>query len=139
MNRAALGNGDLEIGEEFEQQRLELVIGAVDLVDQQHRALGRLQHLEQRPRDQEAIVVDVDLALAGLADGEKLALIVPFVERVRGIDALIALQPHQLAARSGGDHLRGFGLADARRAFEQQRLAEPDRQEDRGREPSSAR
>ena len=38
--RAALGNRDLEVGEEFEQERLEFVVGAVDLVDQQHRRSG---------------------------------------------------------------------------------------------------
>ena len=97
---AALGNGDLEVGQEFEQQRLEFVIGAVDLVDEQQPALGRLQNLEQGTRDQEAIVVDIDFAVARLADGEKLTLIVPFVERVRGIDALIALQPDEIAAQS---------------------------------------
>ena len=97
--------------------------------------LGLLQHLQQGPRDQEAVVIDVDLALAGLADGEKLALIVPLVERVGGVDALVALQPDEIAPSERGDRLGGFRLADARRAFEQQRLAEPDREEDRGGEP----
>ena len=38
--RAALGNGNLEVGEEFEQEGLELLVGAVDFVDQQHRRSG---------------------------------------------------------------------------------------------------
>ena len=109
------------------------MIGAVDFVHKQHAALGILQNLQQRARDQETVVVNVDLALAGLADGEKLALVVPFVERMRGVDALVALQPDQLARQERGDRLGGFGLADAGRALEQQRLAEPDGQEDRGR------
>ena len=129
---AALGNADLEIGEEFEQKRLELMVRTVDLIDQQHPLLGCLEHLQQRPRDQETVVIDVDLVLAGMADGEQLALVVPFVERMRGIDALVALQPHQIAAEQFGDRLGGLRLADAGRAFEQQRLAQPDRQEDGG-------
>ena len=69
MKCAALGNGDLEIRKEFKQQGFELVIGPVDFVHKQHPALGILQNLQQRTRDQETIVVNVDLALARLADG----------------------------------------------------------------------
>ena len=108
------------------------MIGPVDFVHKQHSALGILQNLQQRTRNQETIVVNVDLALAGLADGEKLALIVPFVERMSGVDALVALQPDEIARQQLCDGLGGFRLADARRAFEQQRLAEPDGEEDRG-------
>ena len=42
-DRAALGDRDREVGQELEQERLELVVGAVDLVDQQHGAVGRAQ------------------------------------------------------------------------------------------------
>ena len=62
------------------------------------RRSGARSDLQQRPRDQETVVIDVDLVLAGLADREQLALVVPFVERVRGVDALVALQPDQIAA-----------------------------------------
>ena len=41
--RAALGNRNLEIGEEFEQESFELLVGAVDFVDQQHRRVRRAQ------------------------------------------------------------------------------------------------
>ena len=40
-DRAEFGDGDLEIGQELEQESLELVVGAVDLIDQQHRRLSR--------------------------------------------------------------------------------------------------
>ena len=43
LDRAALGDRNLEVGEEFEQQRFEFMIGAVDLVDQQHALLRRAQ------------------------------------------------------------------------------------------------
>ena len=51
--RAALGDRDLEVGEELEQEGLELVVGAVDLVDQQHASVGLAQRREHRPLDQE--------------------------------------------------------------------------------------
>jgi hypothetical protein len=41
LDRAQLGDRDLEVGEDLEQHRLELLVGLVDLVDQQHdRLLG---------------------------------------------------------------------------------------------------
>ncbi|GCC47867.1 hypothetical protein chiPu_0031898, partial [Chiloscyllium punctatum] len=45
-----------------------------------------------------------------------------------GVDAFIALQPDQPAAEHGSDRFRRLGLADARRALEQQRLAERERE-----------
>ncbi len=81
--RAALGNGNLEVGEEFEQERLELLVGAVDFVDQQHGRVRRAQGREHRPLDQERLAIDIDALFAGLADRQHLARIVPLVERGR--------------------------------------------------------
>ncbi len=93
----------------------------------------RRQH---RPLDQEIVAVDVQrLALARLADGEHLAGIVPLVERRRGVDAFEALEPDEPPPEDAGECLRRLGLADARRAFQQQRLAERERQERRGGNP----
>ena len=36
LDGADLGNGDLEIRKQLEQEGLEFVVGAIDLVDQQH-------------------------------------------------------------------------------------------------------
>ena len=69
-----------------------------------------------------------------MADGEKLALIIPLVECVRSVDALITLQPHEIAIERKGERLGRLGLADARRAFEEQRLSQPEREEHRGRQ-----
>ena len=57
LDRAELGDRDLEIGQHFEQERLEGLVGAVELVDQQHRrAVGiGLERLQQRPLDEEAL------------------------------------------------------------------------------------
>src|SRR5215207_4409172 len=52
-----LRNRDLEVGEELEQKRLELVVGAIDLVDQQDDRLTRLESLEQWAAQQKALGV----------------------------------------------------------------------------------
>ena len=129
-----LGDGDLVVGQHLEQVRLELVVGAVDLVDQQHRRrLGLVvDGLQQRPLQQETLVVELVLegvgaAAASLAAGlggaqvQQLARVVPVVDGLGGIDALVALQADELAARPAAEHLGNLGLADARFALEQQR------------------
>ena len=57
LDRAELRDGDLEIRQHLEQERLERLVAAVEFVDQQHRRAGgvRLQRLQQRPLDQEAL------------------------------------------------------------------------------------
>ena len=133
-HRPALGNGNLEIGQELEQKRLEFLIGAVDLVDQQHRRIGRAQRREHRPLDEEGLAIDVDRLLAGLPDRQHLAGIVPFIKRRGGVDAFVALKPDEAAREHCGDRFRRFGLADAGRAFEQERLAEGEREISRRRQ-----
>ena len=66
--RAELGNGDRVVGEDLEQERLELVVGAVDLVDEQDRRRGDAERLglvrdrpEQRPLHEEALGVELVL------------------------------------------------------------------------------
>ena len=99
-DRAQLRDRDREVGEELEQERLELVVGAVDLVDQQHDLLVGLERLEQRPPQQELAAEELARGGAGLgrADREQLALVVPVVDRVVEVDALVALQPDQARA-----------------------------------------
>ncbi len=128
---AELGDRDLVGREHLEQERLELVVGPVHLVDQQHgRAL--LQRAQDGPRQQEPLVVQ---ALLGLLDAPRraagdrlhrpqvqdLAREVPVVERLRGVDALVALQPHQRQVQGLGDRLGEGGLAGAGLALEEQR------------------
>ena len=65
--RAELGNRDREVGEDLEQERLELVVGAVDLVDEQHRRRGApsasvvRDRPQQRPPHEEALGVELVL------------------------------------------------------------------------------
>ena len=110
------------------------MVRAVDFVDQQHGLIGSAQGREHRPLDQELVAVDVDRLVAGLADRQHLARIVPLVERRRGVDAFVALQADEPPGEHAADGFCGLGLADARRAFEQQRLAERKREIGGGRE-----
>ena len=145
LEHSQLRHRDLEVRQHFEEVGLELVVGAVDLVDQQHRrwALAVLDRPQQRPLDQEALVVEVGLEVVGgptggLATGlggpqvEQLAGVVPVVHGLRGVDALVALEPDQLAVRPRRQHLGDLGLADAGLALEQQRSLERQGEEDRG-------
>src|SRR6185312_15919724 len=51
---AELGNGHRRLAQELEQERLEVVVGAVDLVDEQHRRTraGVLERAQQRAADE---------------------------------------------------------------------------------------
>ena len=131
LDGAELRDGDLEIGEHFQEKGLERFVGAVELVDQQHRRAGRigLERLQQRTLDQEALGEDVVLeplaiVLAlrlGDADRDHLRGVVPFVDRRRDVEPFVALQPDQAAPERRGEHLGDLGLADASLALEKQR------------------
>ena len=142
LDRPELGNGDLEVREHLEQERLELLVGAVDLVDQQHDRLVGLDRLEQRAPDQELGAEElglVDRSLLRGADVQQLPRVVPLVDGVRDVEALVALEADQPRAERLRDRLRGLGLADPRLAFEQQRLLELQREEERRRQPAVVR
>ena len=59
---AELGDAHLVGREHLEQERLELVVGPVDLVDQQHRR-ALLERGQHRPGEQEPLVVQALLGL----------------------------------------------------------------------------
>ena len=133
-----LGDRDLEVREHLEQEGLELVVGAVDLVDQEHDGLLALDRLEQRPPDQELAAEELLLghgALLRRPDVEQLARVVPLVDGVGDVEALVALQTDQPRAERSGERLRRLGLADPRLALEQQRLLEAQGEEQRRRQP----
>ena len=149
----SLGNRHLEVAQDLEQERLELGVRLVDLVDQQHDRIGRIDRLQQRPRQDEAIreehvvlggqAVDrfrqrrravghlADLVLEDLGV-EQLLGVLPLVERLGFVEALVALQADQPGAGARGDDLGELGLADAGRPLDEQRLAELRGQEDHG-------
>ena len=129
-DRATFRNRDLEIRQEFEEYRLEFVIRSIDLVDKNQAVVWCPENLQQGTRNQKSIFINVDLALARLADREQLTLVVPFIESMRGIDALVTLQAHKAAAKRFSNRFRSLRLADARRSFKKERLPQADGQKD---------
>jgi len=132
-DRAELGDRHLEVRQQLEQERLELVVGAVDLVDEQDDRSVVLERLEQWAPQEEApreklALVDPRL---GCPQRQQLPRVVPVVERVMQIDALVALQADQTGAGGPGQRLGDLRLADPGVALEQQRLAQLGGQEDR--------
>ena len=104
MDRADLRDRHLKVGEELEQIGLERLVGAVELVDQQHRGAGeiRLQRLQQRALDQKPVGKDRALDLAavlvgrlGEADLDHLPRVIPLIDRRGDVEPLVALQPDQ--------------------------------------------
>ena len=100
-DRANLGHRHLEVGQDLEQVRLELLVRPVDLVDQQDRghAVVGIERLEERPADQEVGPEDVvGRGPGGFAacleqpDLEHLARVVPLVDGARDVEPLVALQ-----------------------------------------------
>src|SRR5271165_6695460 len=53
LDRADLGDADLEVRQHLKQEGLELVVGPVDLVDQQYGLIAGPDRLQQRPFQQE--------------------------------------------------------------------------------------
>src|SRR3989441_946233 len=138
LERAELGDRDLEIGKELEEIGLELLVRAVDLVDEEHGRLPfRRDNLEERPLDEELLAVDAAAGGRGLAGGlqkpdlEDLARVIPLVHGRRQVEALVALEPDESPPQGGGEHLRDLGLADAGLALEEEWLPEAERQEQR--------
>src|SRR6185437_2685270 len=65
---------------------------------------------------------------------QQLAGVVPLVEGLVGVNALVALQANQFAPEHRGDHFGKFGLADAYLAFEQEGSLQGHRYEHRRRQ-----
>ncbi len=97
---------------------------------------------QQRPAHEEAL--GVELVLQGLGGGarrpagglggpqvQELAGVVPLVDGLGDVDALVALEADQLAAGPAGQDLGHLGLADAGLALEQQRALQRQGEEDR--------
>jgi len=141
---AELRHRHLEIGEHLQEEGLERLVGAVELVDQQDRGAGRirLERLQERPLDQKALGKDIMLQPLAIVlalgfrdpDGDHLRRIVPFVDGSRHVEPFIALQADEAPPERCGEHLGDFGLADAGLAFEKQRPSHLKCEEQHGRE-----
>ena len=143
-----LGHSHRVIRQDLQQERLELVVGPVDLIDQQHRgrAVGGGDGPQQGALDQEALGVQLVFEgiggfLGGAAGGlrraevQKLAGVVPLVHRLGHVDAFVALEADQLGAGPGGQGLGRLGLAHAGLALQQQGAVEAHGQKDRRGQP----
>src|SRR3954453_14255381 len=130
LDAPQLGDGDLEVREDLQQHGLELLVGLVDLVDEQHDRLLRGDRRHERAGEQELLAEDVVVhvlpagALALGLDAQQLLAVVPLVERLGLVEPLVALQPHQRAVEVARQRLGELGLADARGALDEHRLAE---------------
>ena len=130
--RADFGDRDLEIRQQFEQETFKFFVGAVKLVDQQHRArlVAVINRLQQRALEQkffrEDVVGDsgvaVRLCLPGL-NFEQLARIIPLVNRVVDVQPFVALQANQRRIQDLAEDFGDFGFSDARFAFQENRFA----------------
>ena len=116
---ADLGDAHLHLRQQLQQERLKLLVGLVDLVNEQHHGLLRADGFQQRPL-QEILVAEEGagqllrvLAVHLHLDGEQLLLVVPLVQGLALVQALIALEPHQLPVQGLGHHLGNLRLAHA--------------------------
>ena len=145
LDGADLRDGDLIVGEDLQQQGLELVVGLVNLVDQQYAAVLLAQRLEQGARLHELLGEEDVAELVQPVDGfgealgplqhllqgllqhlgvEQLLAVLPLVDGLGLVQALVALQAdqRQLEHRRGG--FGQFRLAHSRRPLDQHRLVQ---------------
>ena len=93
-----LGNGDLVFGEQLEQKPFELLVGAIDFVDEQDRGTRaeRIDRLKQRSLDEKGLAVEV--APRGFP-----------IERVGGVEnAQFEELPRRSPTRTAHDRRRGL-------------------------------
>src|SRR2546423_2309536 len=136
-----LGHCDLEVGQQLEQVGLELLVGSVDLIDEEHggRTVAR-DRLEKRAPDQEALAVDAVAGFIGApfalreTDLKYLPRIVPVVYGRRDVEALVALETDELSAERGGEGFCDLRLADAGLTLDEEGLTPTQREKERDRE-----
>src|SRR5215210_6077810 len=140
-----LGYGNLVVGEELEQERLELLVGTVDLVQQQHRRRLGGYGLQNGPLYQEVLGEEHIFLLTQLRGGlaqalrrtedlpdllpqdlrvQELLAVLPLVERLGLVEALVPLQADERAVRGPCQRLRQLGLAHARGSLYENRLVQ---------------
>ena len=98
-----------------------------------------LHRLEQRPSHQVVAAEEVGLPQVRplclrQPDRQQLTWVVPLVQRLGRLDAVVALQPDQSGPECLGQRLRRLGLADSGLAFQQDGLRQPDGTIERGRQ-----
>ena len=132
LDGADLGDGDLELGEDLEQESLELLIGPVDLVDEEDGRRSRLADgleegaLDEKGRREDGrLLLGQRMARALLElDVQELLRVVPLVQRLGGVETLVTLEPDQVGLQHLGHHLGDLGLAHARMPLDEERFLE---------------
>src|SRR5215204_274403 len=102
-----------------------------------------LQRLQQRTAGKELAIVEVALDAFpifaaesfGGPNVEELACVVPLVDGLVDVYALVALQADERRLEDAGENFGDLGLTDPSLAFEEQRPSELDGEEDRGGQP----
>ena len=126
---AELGDGHLEVRQHLQQQALDLDVGLVDLVDEQHGRLVAPDRGQQRPGQQELVGEDVVVGLAPTTrrrrwPGSAAAASCSSTRRARGPrrgPRSTAAGPAR-APVAAGHRLGQLGLADPGRPLDEQRL-----------------
>ena len=139
--RAEFGNRDLKFRQDFEQERFELGIGAIDFVNQQNDGFVTTKSGEQRSSEQKVFREKRRFAatddLCRFRDGEALRFsrdgiakqlrvkhlprVIPLVERFRFVESLVTLQAKKRPSESfcrGASEIR---FADTGGTLEHQR------------------
>ena len=137
---AQLRDGHGGLGQQFKRERLEFGVGAVDLVQEQHRRprAGMLQRLQERAPQQ--VLGGEQVVLRHGARAPR-----PAGCRAAGAGGSTRRGPRRrrfprstaagtAGCRGAGQRLRGLRLPDPRLALEQDRLRQPDGQEQRRRQ-----
>src|SRR3954447_6138074 len=130
LHHAQLGYRDLEVRQDLEQHRLELLVGLVDLVDQQHHRVIGGYGGEERAGEEELLAEDVllDLLPTGVGrlglDPQQLLAVVPLVEGLGLVETLVALEADQAPLGGARHGLGELGLAHSGRALHQHGLAQ---------------
>src|ERR1022692_1242810 len=143
LDRADFRDAALKIREHLQQECPEFVVCSGHLVDQQHRLIAGPDRRQQRPLQQELRAEQLvdrrvigDLVLGQRPDLQHLAGVVPFIERLVGVDTFVALEPDQLSVQDRGQHLGDLGLAYSDLALKQDRAMQRQPDEQCSRQPA---
>ena len=137
---ADLRNAHGKVAEHLQQERLELLVGPIDLIDQQHRGdcAPVLERPQQRTPNEKFLAEDVSGG-GGLGfsprfqqpDLHHLSRVVPLIHCGIDIQAFVALKPDELGSEDLGQRASHLGFPDACLALEQERSLQLERQKER--------
>ena len=128
LDRSHLGYRHLELGQQLQQECLELFVRAVHLVDQEDGCLvGLRQRRQEGALQQELLAEYLSLLLLGGAaallvqlDPQELLGVVPLVKGGGNVQPLVALEADELGVQEPGHHGGDLSLADAGATFDQE-------------------